>query len=426
MKLHNASRSRPAFLALRSCTYFSVFAAIFFAVAFSCYDVYAADSPIRLSIGLSEEYDDNIFLTRDNTTGDYVTRATPSITIAYKTAMWDLALQDTFYWWFYAKQKKGYYSNDANVSSKLTVIEHLFYFDVTDTYSNVVLNPRGPSTTENRNINRTDANIFNARPYIKYQIDPVTAVSAGYAYINIWYRSGNGINRQQHEGFLNIQHAFNPKVKAVLGAEYLVDRPKSGEPNNDQTAVYSSITYDINPKTTFDGTVGYRMFRFSEGRDDNRPYYDAGVICRLARKGSVELRASQLFGVSPTEGIVETASQRLTASYGEQLSVNGSVYHSRDRYIERDLTNDALGVAGGIVYAPNVRRSYRFSGGYEKDKYLPEDQKRDIYFASAGVDHKLSKKATLSAIYMYYKSSGQTETDNYTDNTVRLQLTIEI
>jgi hypothetical protein len=424
--LYDKLRRRPALLSPWRSIIFSALAAIFFAFAFFWSDVYAADFVIRPSISLSQEYDDNIFLTRDNTTGDFVTRAVPSVGIAYKTAIWDLALQDTFYWWFYARQKKGYYSNDANLSSKLTVIEHLLYFDVTDTYSNIVLNPRGPSTTENRNVNKTDTNVFSARPYIKYQIDPVTAVSAGYAYINIWYRSGDGIKRQQHEGFLNIQHAFNPKVKAVVGAEYLADRPEVGEPNNDQTAVYLSIAYDINPKTKFDGTAGYRMFRFSDGPDDNRSYYNAGVIYRLARKGSVELRASQLFSVSPTEGIVETASQRLTASYGEQLSVTGSVYHSRDRYIERDLTNDALGVAGGVTYAPNVRRAYRFSGGYEKDKYLPEDQKRDIYFASAGVDHKLSAKATLSVIYMYYKSSGQTETDNYADNTVRLQLTIEI
>ena len=406
--------------------YFLAIMAVFSSVVWNCPETYGADVSIKPSVTLREEYDDNIFLTKDNRVDDFITKVIPSISIKYKTPIWDLGLNETFYWWYYAKQARGYYSNDANIISKLTVIKNLLYFDVTDTYSSVILNPRGPSTTENLNVNRSDSNTFNASPYVKYQLDPATAVTAGYAYTDIWYRSSDGVNRQQHKGFLSIQHAFNPKVNILLGAEYVEDRPKNTEPENDQTAVFTTVLYNIDPRTSFEGTAGYRMFTFEDSADQNKPFYDVGVVYRLPQKGKIQLRASQLFSASATQGIVETALQKLTVSYGEAFSVEGSVYHSKDNYFEIGQTNEATGFLAGLTYAPNPRRTYRVSGGYERDKYLPGDERRSIYLASAGVDYRLSAKVILGIAYAYNRSTGQLETNNYIDNIVLLQLRMEI
>lgn len=399
---------------------------IFFVIASHCRETYGAEFSIRPSITLREEYDDNIFLTQNNKVDDFITRILPSVTLNYRTPVWDLTLSDTFYWWYYAKQDKGYYSNDGNLSSKLAVIKNLVYFDVTDTYSSVVLNPRGPSTTTNLNINRTDSNNLNAFPYIKYQISPATAVTTGVTYTNIWYKSGGGVNRQQYAGILRLEYTFNPRLNALLGAEYVADRPERSEPDNDQKALLASLFYTIDPKTRFDGTVGYRWIRFSNGFDLKECEYNVGVVYRLSERGQVQLRASQLIGSSPTEGVVENIAQQFTASYGESFSVTGSIYHRRDVYVEIGQTNNAVGVTAGLTYIANPRMTYRISGNYEKDRFLPQDQKRDIYGASAGIDYKLTAKATVSLTDDYHKATGQIETDNFTDNIVALQLRIEL
>ncbi len=400
--------------------------AVFSSVVWNCSETYGADISIKPSVTLREEYDDNIFLTRDNRVDDFITKVIPSLSITHKTPIWDFGLNETLYWWYYAKKAVGYYSNAADITSKLSVVKNLLYFDVTDTYSSVVLNPRGPSTTENLNVNRSDTNIFNVSPYLKYQLDPATAVTTGYTYTNIWYRNSEGVKRQQHKGFLSVQHAFNPKVNIVLGAEYLADRPENTEPDNDQKALFSTLVYKIDPRTSLEGTAGYRMFTFANSADQNKFFYDVGVVYRLPQKGNIELRASQLFSASPTEGIVETSSQKLTVNYGEAVSVNGSVYHSKDNYFQIGLTNEATGFLAGLSYAPNLRRTYRVSGGYERDTYLPGSEKRSTYLASAGIDHRLSAKVVLSMSYVYNKSTGQLEENNYTDNTMFLQLKIEI
>jgi uncharacterized protein (PEP-CTERM system associated) len=426
MKLHDELKPGPALLALCRTIYFYAFAAIFSAAIFCCSDAYAADVLIRPSISLSEEYDDNIFLAKDNTTADYVTRVAPSVSIAYKTEIWDLALKDTFHWWYYAKQRKGYYSNDGSLSSKLVVLRNFFYLDVLDTYSSVVLNPRGPSTESNLNINRTDSNVLNATPYMKYQIDPSTAATPGFAYTNIWYRSGGGVNRQQYKGFLELEHGFGPRFNALLHAEYLADRPADINPNDDQTAVSLSLFYTLDPKTKIDGTAGYRWINFSDSLNHNSAEYNVGVAYQLPAKGKVELRASQSVSFSATQGSVQNMLQQLTASYGESLSVNGRIYHARDNYFEIGQTNDAWGAAAGVAYAPDSRRTYRISGRYEKGRFLPQDEDRKVYGASVGIEYRLTATATLSLADDYTKSSGQLDSDNFIDNIVALQLRIAL
>jgi hypothetical protein len=391
-----------------------------------CRESKGGEFSIKPTVTLSEEYDDNIFLTADNKVGDYITRLTPSVNLTYKTPIWNLALDDTFAAWYYAKQGTSYTSNNANLSSNLTVIKNLFYFDVTDVEANVILNPRGPSTTTNLNVNQTNSNIANIMPYIKYQIDPATDVKAGVTYTNIWYNS-QGTNRHQYDGLVAITHAFDPKLNALLGAEYLLDRPESGEPNDDETAAYASVFYTFDPRTKFDGTAGYRWISFSDGLDYDKPTYNVGLVYQLPRKGQIELRATSLFVVSPEQGLVDSEKQQFTVSYGETTSISGSIYHDRDTYFQIAQTNDAEGATVGLSYTPNIRMAYKISGTYEKDTYQPGDVKRDVYSASAGISYKLTPKASIGLTDYYYKSNGQQILGNlYTDNIVKLSLTIAL
>jgi len=391
-----------------------------------CHDCDGGEFSISPSLTLREEYDDNIFLTKNDKVNDFVTRITPSVNLTYRTPIWDLILHEKFEWWYYAKEHDSQNSNDANLSSKLTVIKNLLYFDVTDTYSNVVLNPRGPSTPNNLTVNKTDSNTLNANPYMKYQLDPATAVLAGYTYTNIWYRSSDGINRQQHKGNLTLEHLFSEKLRTLLWVEYVADRPEREEPNNDQAAVIASAVYTVDPRTKIDGTAGYRWIRFSGGQDHNEPVYNGGVAYQFAENGQVELRASQLVSTSPTDGVVENAEQKVAVNYGKSLAVNATVYHRRNNYIEIGQTDKATGVEAGLAYMPNPRTAYRISGRYEKDRYLPQDNSRDIYGASARAEYKLAEKTVVSLTYDYNRSTGQVETDNYTDNIIGLQLRIEL
>jgi hypothetical protein len=385
-----------------------------------------AEFSAKPSITLGEEYDDNIFLTRNGKVGDFISRVNPSLTLLYKTRAWDLTLDDTFQWWYYAKQEDGTYSNYGSLSSKLTVVENFLYFDVTDNYTNEVINPRGPSTSSNLSVNRTDANNLNATPYLKYQIDPATAATAGFAYTNIWYRSGAGINRQQYKGFLTLEHRISPRLNTSLKAEYLADRPTAPEPDDNETAVSLSALYKLGQKIELDAATGYRWIKFSGGSSSDAPEYDLAATYHLSESGEVRLRASQLFGFSVNQGIVKSSTQQLRVRWGKQLSVSGEIYHTRDDYVEIDQTNNALGGTVGLAYTPHVRMKYQVNGSYERDKFSPQHERRKVYGTSAIAEYRLTRVATVSLGDYYTRSSGDIETDNFIDNIVALQLRITL
>ncbi len=395
------------------------------AMLFLCAESGAGEFSIKPSIILREEYDDNIYLTKDNKESDYITRVLPSLNMKYSAPLWDWSLDYTLNWWYYAKLRQGKDSHYARLVSQIKVIQNFLYFDVHDNYESVVLNTRAASTESNLLQNRSDTNNLSVSPYIKYQADPFV-VSTGYRYNNIWYREASGIKRQMHTGFVTGEYKISPVLTLQTGAEYTADRPEEPEPDNNRVSVFAGAIYKISPKLKFDGTLGCRWINFDELDDTTRPLYNVGFIYLLSKQGQIELRAKSTIVQSPEDGLYDSRIEEVVVRYGEAVSVNGSIFHRYDIYLEEDRKDEAYGVIAGLEYRPDQRLTFSIKGGYERDKYLPDDDKRNIYTAFLGVDYKLTAKATLGLTYYYNKSDGDRRADNYTDNVVGLQLKIEI
>jgi len=393
---------------------------------------------IKPAIALSEEFDDNIYLTRKDRVSDYITRVLPSVSMNYKAPIWDWTLDYTLIWWYYAKLRKGETSHDLKLTSKVNVINNLLYLDINDIYSNVVIDPRAPSTQTNLSVNRTDTNTLTVSPYFKYQLTPAMALSAGYRYSNIWYRDATAISRKMHTGFATVDYMVTPQVTASMSAEYVADRPERPEPNNDQKAVFSKVLYKMNPRMDLDATLGYRWYKFDvgpAGHSVSRPIYGAGLIYRISDTGRIEFRVGSTFTTSPDLGVLESRTEQITVRYGEALSIDGSIFHRKDTYVGTTTSGagttgfgitskeDVYGITAGLQYKYNQRLTFRGSGKYEKDRFLVEDEgENNIFSGSAGIDYKLTPKATLTLTYNHTREGGRTRDLEYTDNVIAVQL----
>ena len=398
---------------------------IFCAILFYAFPSESAEFSLRPSVTLREEYDDNIFLTNDNKVDDFITRAMPSLALKYKTPFWDWTVDYTLDWWHYAKEDISHTSHSLTLLSKVNAIENLLYLDISDTYTSVVLEPRRPSTDVNLDINRTDSNIMTVSPYIQYRLGPATTATAGYRYTNIWYRR-EGIGRNIHTAFADITRVFSRQFKASLGAEYVADRPQGDEVSNNQKAVYAKASYIISEKTTLDGSLGYRKFDFSNDRDSDGVFYSANLVYRLSETGQVGVGMDSTFTTTPLDGVIESRGEQITIRLGDVFSMDGSLFHRRDRYLEIDRTDTAFGATLGAVYKYNPRTTFRASGRYERDRFMPEDEVRNLYAVVAGVDYKVARNMTVGASYNYTQSSASASVDSYSDNLVAVQLRIDL
>jgi hypothetical protein len=385
-----------------------------------------AEFSLRPSIALRQAYDDNIYLTKEDREGDYITRILPSFNLQFKSESWDLSSDYTLNWWYYWKLKQGRDSHNLNLASQVRVINNLFYLDVSDTYSSVVLDPRRPSTDINLQVNRSDVNNAIISPYVKYQITPLLFLSSGYRYTNIWYRESDGVNRQTHTGFATIEYKVNPKLNIAFSAEYTYDSPDKNAFNDayHQTTAFLRAQYTLTPQTDLDASIGYRWITFANDRADNMILYTVLLTHRFEGAGRIELRANSTSTASPEFGVVQSYSEQLNLSFGEALIVSGGIFHRDDKYLETNRKEIAFGLTTGIEYRPQPRLTYKISGRYERDKFLPEDQKRDIYGASGEIAYMLTNKATVSLSYNYTQENGQIESDDYWDNIVAVQLNV--
>lgn len=396
---------------------------------FICSDSQGAVFSIKPTISFAEEYDDNIFLLNENKKDDFITRVSPSVNIIYQTPLWDWALDYTLFWRYYSKLGQGKDSHYANLTSKMNLVNNFLFLDLKDAYENVVLDPRRPYADQNLDVNKTDSNTLTASPYITYPLKQGLTLTTGYRYTNIWYREGVGINRQMHTAFASLEHPFNANLTGSVYAEYTADRPEKTEPNNDQTSASIKIAYAMNPRTSFAGSVGYRSISFSGGDSKDRLIYDAGLTYNFYENGKIELKANSAFIDSPMFGVYESRMEQVTVTYGAPIELNGGVFHRRDSYfedIEGNRTDEAFGVTGGLEYKTTGRMTYRASGSYERNRYLPQDQERKIFIAGLDVNYKLAPKATIGVYYHYVRSTGDIEIDSYTDNVVGLQLRMEL
>ncbi|MEW6109827.1 MAG: TIGR03016 family PEP-CTERM system-associated outer membrane protein [Nitrospirota bacterium] len=403
-----------------------IFIPVLLVLSLYSYRAECAEFSIRPSIDLIQEYNDNIFLSKGNQESDYITRIMPSVNMNYRTPFWDWRLDYTLNWWYYHKLGKNYDSHLINLASHLNIINNFLYLDVNDNYSNIALDQRRPSNENNLNVNRTDTNNLTVSPYIKYKITPVDTLTAGYRYTNIWYREEEGINRQMHTGYATIEHVFNPKFNAAIGVEYTADRPENTEPDNDQTAVFVRGAYVISERTNLDGTLRYIWIDFSNNNKEENISYNFGLVHRFHQMGEIQLRISSDILTSALYGIHESRTEQLTIRYGETFTVNGSVFHREDKYLETDLKDKAIGITTGFEYRPDPRLTFIISGTYEKNNYLPEDEDREIYRAFGEIAYQLTRKANLILRDTYTKENGRTGIEDYRNNIISIKVRITI
>jgi hypothetical protein len=393
-------------------------------IIFNLSESEGAEFSLNPSIVVREEYDDNIYFRKDNRVDDYITRVMPSVSLYYRTPILDFNSDYTLNWWYYSKRGESDTSHSLTLISKINMIKNFLYLDISDTYTSVVLEPREPSTESNLERNRTDSNTLNISPYMRYAISASNTFSAGYRYTNIWYER-DGTDRQMHTGFANIRHVFSSMLNASLGGEYTADRPYTehkNDQNNDQTALFFGVSYNTSPKIVLDGTVGYRWINYFHGRDEDSIFYKTGLSYRFSEAGQIEARFSSSFTNSPLYGLIKSQTENLSVKYGRVLSVNGNMFHRKEKYSEVERKDDAIGGSIGFEYKPTFRLTLSISGRHEQDKFLPEGERKKLYGASGGINYRLTDKTAVSTSYTYTKEDYKKNMSDYTDNFVMAQI----
>lgn len=337
-------------------------------VASHAVTVAASELSLIPKLRLAEEYNDNIFTTRDNRESDYITHVNPSITVDYLASRltWNLNYAPE-YLKFARNSRQDHVNQYLNTAAKLTLMENLFYLKASDSYTIVSTNVAQDIANSGGYANRTSLNFLSISPYAEFSPDSQTLLTTGYFYNNWSYGNSNAIDKTENGVFLNVKRQVSDQTHLLANGRYISITP-------DYNADFSYTTlslgikreYAVNSFANLEG--GYTLYKFKNSANKSSPYW---LVNLQHDFGATKVSVSS--GVSYNADAYQASSEdRYVLASLVNVSGRGlaSFFVSYNEYINI-VTNDAYSrhLGGGGSYEYKFTQQLSGSVGVTAGKY---------------------------------------------------------
>jgi hypothetical protein len=389
---------------------------------------HASDFKLMPSIVVSEEYNDNVFETRDNKKTDYITRALPGIALKYNAPFWDWDIAYNFDYRYYARNSREH-DNSHNLLGKglIKIIDDFLFLDVADTYRRVSLNVARDVTQESLFVNQSDSNTFTASPYFLFHPGSKVTVKAGGRYTNVWYKDPNAIDKREYGGFADATYEYSSKMSLNAGYAFTYQNSINAY---DKHAPYAGARYEYADKSFVFANGGYTWFEFKNGVSSKNPYWNGGITHTFGTY-SVYLNAGVQYPEDPVTGVTKETNYNFGINKSFDRGIAGlSVYYSKysrpDTFLTiANVTNTDIskkyGASVNARYDITTGLSGNLNASVEKYDHYTGSYTRRIY-VNPGLSYLFPMDITVSLNYNFidYYSPG-IFSDNYQVNRVVLE-----
>ncbi|MEK7238688.1 MAG: TIGR03016 family PEP-CTERM system-associated outer membrane protein, partial [Nitrospirota bacterium] len=264
----------------------------------------AAKLDVNASVGLREEYNDNIFLTKTNREDDFITSISPNIRLNYALSNLDLSLNYGLNFKFFAHHSER---NLTSLSStQAASLEHQFrpmkgmFIDISDVYRRVPVDARNQVAFDNVFVNMTDSNVFSVSPNFVYPLSSTVETRFGYRYTNIWYKVGEGNNSESNSAFISILKKLSPSLSTGVNYNFVAVQPKKTEAY-DQHQGSVSVMYQRGSDFKVWGEFGRVFLNYESSRKIETNFWDIGSNYSLKISESTSLGAGYSTSFSETD-----------------------------------------------------------------------------------------------------------------------------
>ena len=430
-------------LGKRFCYHFWLAVLLCFAVVGS--NAYAGPKRFQWStrISVSETYDDNINLEKDNKEDDWITSITPGLTLTIMTEKTEVNLDYDLSFVSYARNEENNTVRHSLTLSGLKGIpigEHLT-LDLDESFQ-VSEDPIETSdyvTSVRRTRNRYYRNTAGGR--INYLFGEEDSCYIGFHHILLKndepdvedsqrYQSTAGINY-----WFNIHHGFSLDYSYIRGEFDESDaRGEFDESDDyDEHTGSTTYTYRFSPKTQANLSYSYDSFDYEGTRED--------YVVHSSSLGFDHQFSEQVFGSisggyyiqdreqsdnsDDEEGFTGTVSFSQRSEKGA-FTLNGSTGY-RQQFFEAENLGFSKYYQASATFSYQLleRFSTSLSGFYTRDDYKEAvpDREDDTWGGSAALNCLLFRWLSGSLSYQYRQMDSSIGTNDYVDNRVTLTLT---
>lgn len=350
--------------------YFLLCILVFFAVSqVSAYE-YTAD----FSLSISEQYNDNIFLTGDRV-DDFITFITPGVGLSLRSQGSDLRVGYSTSFYFYSSNTElNDTAHNFTANGSFTLSERLS-LTLTDTYikSSEIRDIRaipdlGPIS------GRTERSLHTISGNIAYRLKENLSCSLGASYFGTDYKEPGFFDIKSYSGNIAITYRYSENITFLGTARYTKYDYKLGSDANAQD--YSlGISYTLTPTLTAGATGGITLVEIEETGETDTGFFGGVDIAKTFTRGRVALsyRQSVISGIQTIEPIRDqtvtiSISRDITNKLAASISASYSKFESIETYaVDTDVKSFNTGLTYTLFPWASLALSY---------SYLDQDDKR--------------------------------------------------
>ena len=402
-------------------------AALFLTAVFFLPDAHGAEFNAKSSVSVSEQYNDNIYLTESGRTTDYITRVLPSFDLNYKAPLWKWDMAYTLDYRHYANGSVAdNFAHDLLLDNSTELLKKFFYLDVKEQYTRASLSLTRNYTQESLFVNQSDRNDAVITPHFVFRPGAETTMDLGYTYENIWYKNSLATKKQDHSVHVEVKDNASEKLELSAGAAYLIEKNDIEDFNKIDLHAGSKYTYAPGSYVFF--TIGGNIFDFKNSGTSDQLTWDAGINQKF-RVFSAKLETSSQVTEDPTNIAQKTDTYSISVS-SDSLRTPVSIGLTLGEY--RDVRTETLRTRTyGVTGAVSHQFTEQFRGSASVTAQKLEDKLYASYtnqvFSQLGLNYMLSGKLALSLNYLFiYSHSPKILTDRYLNNQITAGVTLSM
>ena len=409
-----------------------------------------AEFSITPSITIREKYNDNVFLTRTDREDDFITTFSPAVTLEYKpSSYFDMSLDYGFHFRFYADHNE---LNDtslretqfADLTAQVRPLDRVF-IDITDIYQRVRVDVREKTAPDNDSTNMTDSNDFMISPYVELPLTSTLLSRFGYRYINKWYKVDEGNDADGNGAFATVSHMYPFGLTVSLNYDFLAYRPEITS-DYDRHSGMVSASYQAGPYIIIQGGYGKAYIDLADNSNERTDIWNAGVDYKISAMGDATLGVH--YNSSISDGEIQTASvsevsEKETLALDHDISVTAGIskirrldliftvrkeyevtinpFYTRDEELEIDREDKITGVHADISKPLTTNLKAGIDLRWERQKFLPEDEKVKVYSLGGRIEYLLSRSISTSAGYRHNIRNADVDSGDYHNNIVWME-----
>jgi hypothetical protein len=293
-----------------------------------------AEMTLRPTLSVSEEYNDNVFMTTNDPKGDFITRIAPGLNLEYKAPLWDWWASANINYLHFARGTEGDQIYPAvSIIGNTRLIDNFLYLDLTDSYRRIPLNTGYDSMFAHQ----ANQNFFTVSPYLKFHPQPRLEFSTGYVYKNVLYDQPLTVDWQEHDLFLRATHEMTPRSSSFVNATYAYTTTSNNIHYSRVTpSVGMDYLYAVDSRIHLEG--GYNFLFTDDGSSFASPYWNVGINYPFGSwdaslKGGVEYNTDPTRNITERRSIVGGLTRNIPRG---TIGVSPYYYTTRDYITDQD------------------------------------------------------------------------------------------